>query len=78
MLSAPKVFRADNNEIIEGDNRADETVVHFSKSKKSKNLFKSKKSKNDKFESPIHTNLRATGEPMFLTPGTRKAFNQLS
>ena len=40
-----------------------------------KNLSKSKKSKNTKFG--IQTRIRATGEPTFLTPGAREAFNQL-
>ena len=29
-LSVPKVFRAENDEIVEGDGRADETVVDSS------------------------------------------------
>ena len=41
-----------------------------------KNLSKSKKSKNTK--SGVQTRLGATGEPIFLTPNARKAFNQLS
>ena len=40
-----------------------------------KNLFKSKKRKNAK--SRIQTRLDATGEPTFLIPDTREAFNQL-
>ena len=40
-----------------------------------RNLSKSKKSKNTK--SGIQTRIGATGEPTFLTPGAREAFNQL-
>ena len=40
-----------------------------------KNLSKSKKSKNTK--SGIQMRIGATGEPTFLTPGAREAFNQL-
>ena len=40
-----------------------------------KNLSKSKKSKNTKFG--IQTHIGATREPIFLTPGAKKAFNQL-
>ena len=40
-----------------------------------RNLSKSKKSKNAK--SGIQTRIGATGEPTFLTPGAREAFNQL-
>ena len=74
---ALEVFRADDNEVVRVGGRADETVVHLSKSKKSRNLSKSKMSKNDKSESPTCTNLGATGEPLFLTPNARKAFNHL-
>ena len=40
-----------------------------------KNLAKSKKSKNAKFGIQMH--IGATGEPIFLTPGAKEAFNQL-
>ena len=40
-----------------------------------RNLSKSKKSKNTK--SGIQTRIGATGEPTFLTPDAREAFNQL-
>ena len=40
-----------------------------------RNLSKSKKSKNTK--SGSQTRIGATGEPTFLTPGAREAFNQL-
>ena len=42
-----------------------------------KNLSKSKKSKSKKSKSGIQTRIGATGEPTFLTPGAREAFNQL-
>ena len=65
---APKVFRADDDEVVGGvgGRRVDETV---------KNLSKSKKSKNEKSENSTY--IGATGEPMFLTPSTREAFNHL-
>ena len=67
-VSAPKMFRADDDEVVGGvgGRRADETV---------KNLSKSKKLKNEKSENL--TRIGATGEPMFLTPGAREAFNHL-
>ena len=40
-----------------------------------RNLSKSKQLKNDK--SRIQTHIRATGKPIFLTPGARETFNQL-
>ena len=40
-----------------------------------KNLSKCKMSENDKSE--IQTRIGATGEPTFLIPGAREAFNQL-
>ena len=50
---APKVFKADDNEVVGvGGGRADETA---------KNLSKSKNSKNIKSEIPICTNIGATG-----------------
>ena len=64
---APKVFKADGNKIVGGDSgRADET---------GKNSSKSKKLKNEKSEDLMY--IRAMGEPMFLTPGARDAFNHL-
>ena len=74
-LLVPKASRADNNEDIGGVGIADETVVHLSKSKKSKNL--SKKSKNDKSKIPTCTNLWVAGEPIFLTPGAKEVFTKL-
>ena len=58
---APKVFRADGNEVVgSGDGRVNETV---------KNPSKPKKAKNEKSEILTHfSDIGATGEPMFLTP----------
>ena len=53
--------RNNDNEVIEGGG--------------DRNLSKSKKLKNTK--SGIQTRIGATGEPTFLTPGAREAFNQL-
>ena len=52
--------RDNNDEVVEGDDN-------------DKNLFKSKKSKN--INSGIQTCIKATREPIFLTPGAREAFN---
>ena len=52
------------DEVIGGGGKADD-----------RNLSKSKKSKNAK--SGIQTHIGTTGEPTFLTPGAREAFNQL-
>ena len=59
---APKELGAD--EVVEGGGKNDD-----------RNLSKSKKSKNVKSE--IQTCVGAAGEPIFLTPGAREAFNQL-
>ena len=61
--SAPRL-RANDNEVVGDDDKAD-----------NRNLLKSKKSKNAK--SGKQTCIGATGEPIFLIPGTREAFNQL-
>ena len=53
--------RDDNNEVVRGG--------------VNRNLSKFKKLKNIK--SGIQTCIRAMGEPTFLTPGARKALNQL-
>ena len=53
--------RVDDNEVVGGDG--------------DRNLSKSKKSKYTK--SRIQMRIRATGEPIFLFPGAREAFNQL-
>ena len=42
-LSAPKAFRAENDEVVGGGGRADETVVDSSKSSKSRRIVKSRK-----------------------------------
>ena len=62
--SALKAFRANNNEVVGGCSRANETVVNLSKNDKSKNLTRV-------------SNIGATGEHNFLTPNTKKAFNHL-
>ena len=62
-LSAPKAFKAENNEVVECSSRADKMV------------FKSRMLKNKKSE--IWTHFGAMEEPIFLTPNTKKAFNPL-
>ena len=42
-----------------------------------KNLSKSKSKKSKNAKSEVQIRLDATGEPTFLTPNARKAFNQL-
>ena len=59
---APRELGA--NGVVGGDGKADD-----------RNISKSKKSKNAK--SGIHTRVGAAGQPTFLTPGAREAFNQL-
>ena len=61
---ALKAFRADDNEVVGVDGRANRTVV---------NLFKNKKSRNLAHMS----NIRAIREPNFLIPNAKKAFNYL-
>ena len=64
---APRVFRAGNDEVVGGGGgRADETVVDSSKSKNEKSR-----------KSTRVSNVGATGEPNFLTPDAKKAFNHL-
>ena len=67
---APKMFKADGDEVVGGGGgKVNETV---------KNLSKPKKSENEKSEILMHSlDIRATREPMFLTPKARKAFNHL-
>ena len=66
---AQKTFKADDDEVVGVCGRAEETF---------NNLFKSKKSKNDKSEILTRSSdIRATREPMFLTLGAKEAFNQL-
>ena len=58
---ALKAFRANNNKIIGGGDRADKIVLDSSKSK------------NKKFRKLTHMpNIRATRKPNFLTPMLRK------
>ena len=64
--SAPKGFRADGNKVDSSGSKANKTVVNSSKSKK----YKNEKSEN-------LTYIKATGELIFLTPGTKKTFNRL-
>ena len=62
--SASKAFRADDNEVVGGGGRANETVVNLSK--------------NNKFRNSMRvSNIRATREPNFLTSNAKKAFNHL-
>ena len=61
--SAPRLG-ADDDEVVGGGGKAED-----------QNLSKSKKLKNVK--SGVQTRLGATGEPTFLTPDAREAFNQL-
>ena len=69
-LSAPKTFRAENDEVVRGGGRADEMVVDLSKSK---NCQKSKKSQRpEKFAKAI-----GSEEPSFLTSDTRLAFTKI-
>ena len=63
---APKMFKADDDEVVKVGRRVNKTVVDSSKPKKLKN----EKSEN-------LTRIGATGEPIFLTLGTKEAFNQL-
>ena len=62
---APKVFKADGNEVVcDSSGRVNETVMNLPKNNKSRN-------------STCMPNIRATGEPNFLTPNAKKAFNHL-
>ena len=65
--SALRAFRAGNDAVVGGgSDRADETVVDLSKSK------------NEKSRKLMHvSNVGAIGEPNFLTPDAKKAFNHL-
>ena len=62
-----KAFKANDNKTIRIDGRADKMF---------KNLFKSKKLKNKKFENL--TRIRAIRKPIFLTSEIKKVFNSLS
>ena len=65
--SAPGAFRASKDEVVaSGGDRANETVMDSSTSK-------NKKSR----KSTRMPNIGAIGEPNFLTPNTKKAFNYL-
>ena len=56
----------------------DDKVVTGSSKADNRNLSKSKKSKKTKSKIQICINIGAMGESIFLTPGTKEAFNQLS
>ena len=75
-LSAPKVFRAENNEVVGGDGRVDETVVDLSKLSKSLKVEKSAKvekpQKPDKSAKVIDLE-----ESSFLISDTRLAFTRI-
>ena len=60
--SAPRAFRADNDEVVGGG--SNEIII---------NLFKNKKFK----KSTNMPNIGAMGEPNFLTPDAKKTFNHL-
>ena len=62
---AQKLLKADNNEVVEVDGRANKTVMNlFNKNNKSKNL--------------IHMpNIGAIKKYIFLTPNAKKTFNHL-
>ena len=65
--SAPRAFKAGNDEVVGGGSgRADETVVNSSTSKNEKSR-----------KSTRMPNIGATGEPNFLTPDAKEAFNHL-
>ena len=62
---ALRAFRAGNNKVVGSDGgKTDETVVNFSKNKKSKKLTRV-------------LNIGATEKPNFLTLNAKKAFNNL-
>ena len=64
---APKLFRADGDEVVGGGgSRVNETVKNPSKPKKFKNKILT-----------CFSDIGAMREPMFLTPKARKAFNHL-
>ena len=61
---ASKAFRADDDEVVDGGGRANETVMNLSKNNKSRN-------------STRVLNIGATRKPNFLTLDAKKAFNYL-
>ena len=63
--SAPSVHETKDEVVGGGISRVDETAKILSKSK------------NNKSEIPTRTNIGITGEPTFLNPGAKEAFNQL-
>lgn len=66
---SPKVFKANDVEVVGIKDRADEMV---------KKLSKSKRSKNDKSKILTHiSDIRVTAKPIFLTLIVKKVFNHL-
>ena len=64
-----KVFKADDNKVVEVGDKVNEMV---------KNSSKSKKLKNKKSENLIYIqDIGAIGKSIFLIPSTKKAFNYL-
>lgn len=61
---APRVFKADNNEVINSDSRADKIVENLSKSKKLKNIIKLSEPK-----------VRRLKQPTFLSSKTSKVLS---
>ena len=66
---ALKAFKAGNNKVVKSDNRANKTIINFSKSNKLKN----NKSKNLTYI----LNIKITKKPIFLTFNIKKIFNYL-
>ena len=65
--SAPKAFKADDNEVVgDASGRANKTFMDSSKSKNEKSRILTRV-----------PNIGAIGEPNFLTLNTKKGFNQL-
>ena len=60
---APKAFKANNNKVVEGDGKAEKTVVNSSK-------FKNEKSR----KLMCMPNIKATKKPNFLISDAKKAF----
>lgn len=61
-----KIFRADNNNIVKDNNKADKIF---------KNFLKFKKLKNIKFD--IQSYIKAIKKPLFTNFSTKQAFNLL-
>lgn len=63
---ALKIFKADENKVMRVNSRVN---------KRGKNLYKSKRFKNEKLKNLTH--IWAMKEPIFITCGAKKAFNHL-